>query len=87
MAYGRILYDLVLGSLDNATSTVMAGLSYGQRSVHAKSKRGVLPQKEARRLVELRDQGGYEPHNTPVVKGTIEQLAETAKHLLQTLQP
>ena len=37
--------------------------------------------------MELRDQGGYEPHNTPVVKGTIEQLAETAKHLLQPLQP
>jgi len=176
MSLGTSLAEKAMEMYVSAPSTGMSGLSFGQKPVHAKTKRGLIPLSEAERIIELHeagknaeihpiistalsaqaylirelekyeqdyidfpvsaiafcgvafvglpgepfnevglqvrgnskfpmtfiacqtngcygyfpiarayDEGGYEPHNTRYVKGTAEQLADTADELLAEL--
>ena len=80
-AYGRMLADIVLGQLDKATPTGACGLSFGQRMLRARSKRGLLTGDEALRIVTAYDEGRLEDIHTSRKEATY--LATEARHILE----
>jgi len=53
MSLGTTLADKAMEVYDSAPSTGMSGLSFAQKPVHAKTKRGLMPLHEALRIIEL----------------------------------
>jgi len=68
MGIGAMLADKAMERYETAPSTGMIGLTFGQKPVHAKTKRGMITLEEALRIIELYETGrSDEIHPDPLV--------------------
>lgn len=72
MGIGVAIADKAMELYEKTAATGMTGLAFGQKPVHAKTKRGMMPLEEALRIIELFESGRTnEIHPDPQMAGNL----------------